>query len=56
MADTQRGRGTTAGISFGSIWFMGWLFTLGYAGLAFGSGFWALFVWPFYLGRALAGG
>lgn len=37
------------------LWFMGWLFTLGYLGLGFGKGLLALIVWPYYLGAALAG-
>ncbi|MEO0080308.1 MAG: hypothetical protein ABIK44_06505 [candidate division WOR-3 bacterium] len=38
----------------GPVWLIGWLFTIGYLHLPF---FWkgvlALFIWPFYLGRAL---
>jgi len=40
----------------GPVWFIGWLFTIGYLHLPF---FWkgvlALIIWPYYLGRALAG-
>lgn len=50
-----RGAASTS-ISFGSLWFVGWLFTIGYAQLGFFGGAWALLVWPWYLGRALAGG
>ncbi|MCL6466357.1 MAG: hypothetical protein K6T77_06340 [candidate division WOR-3 bacterium] len=39
----------------GTLWFIGWLFTIGYLHLPF---FWkgvlALFIWPYYLGRTLA--
>ncbi len=39
----------------GPVWFIGWLFTIGYLQLPF---FWkgvlAIIVWPYYLGRALA--
>ena len=42
-------------LSLGMLWFMGWLFTLGYLGLGFGKGLLALIVWPYYLGAALAG-
>jgi len=38
----------------GSIWFMGWLFTLGFAELAFWQGVLALILWPYYLGITLA--
>lgn len=34
----------------GSIWFAGWLFTLGYLQLPFWKGLLALIVWPYYLG------
>ena len=34
----------------GSVWFIGWLFTIGYLKLAFWKGFLALLFWPYYLG------
>jgi len=38
----------------GPVWFIGWLFTIGYLQLPF---FWkgvlALIIWPYYLGKAL---
>jgi len=38
----------------GSVWAIGWLFSIGYLHMPF---FWravlALFIWPYYLGRAL---
>ncbi|MEN9979456.1 MAG: hypothetical protein ABIK38_03815 [candidate division WOR-3 bacterium] len=38
----------------GPVWFIGWLFTIGYLQLPF---FWkgvlALVIWPYYLGRSL---
>ncbi|MEM9305563.1 MAG: hypothetical protein AAGE01_25865 [Pseudomonadota bacterium] len=36
----------------GPIWFIGWLFTIGFAKLSFGQGVLAIFLWPYYLGRA----
>ena len=40
----------------GPIWFMGWLFTIGYVG---GLVWWqiilAIVVWPYYLGRVVGG-
>jgi hypothetical protein len=39
----------------GPIWFIGWLFTIGYGKLTFGQGLLALVLWPFYLGRTLGG-
>jgi len=42
------------GTALGPLWFIGWLFTIGYLHLPF---FWkgvlALIIWPYYLGRAL---
>ena len=40
--------------SVGLIWIGGWLFTLGYLKLTFWKGVFALFVWPYYIGLALA--
>ena len=37
----------------GSVWFIGWLFTLGYAGLDLFHALIALVGWPYYLGLAL---
>jgi len=34
----------------GSLWFGGWLFTLGYLQLTFWKGLIALVVWPYFLG------
>jgi hypothetical protein len=34
----------------GSLWFAGWLFTLGYLQLTFWKGLVALVVWPYFLG------
>lgn len=37
----------------GSFWFMGWLFTIGFAGLSFWQGVLALVAWPYFLGTTL---
>lgn len=34
----------------GGLWFIGWLFTIGYLHLAFWQGVLALILWPYYLG------
>jgi hypothetical protein len=36
-----------------SFWFVGWLFTLGFADLATKQAIFAIIVWPYYLGQAL---
>lgn len=34
----------------GSLWFIGWLFTIGFLKLSFFKGVLALLVWPYYIG------
>jgi len=38
----------------GSIWIIGWLFSIGYCHLGFWQGVLALLIWPYHLGRLLA--
>ncbi|HXV12970.1 MAG TPA: hypothetical protein VEC56_02070 [Candidatus Krumholzibacteria bacterium] len=38
----------------GPIWFMGWLFTIGYVHLSFWKAVLALVIWPYYLGATLS--
>jgi len=40
----------------GLIWFIGWLFTIGYAKLGFWAGLFGIFVWPYFLGDHMASG
>jgi hypothetical protein len=49
-----KGKMEVAGL-VGPVWFMGWLFTVGFCHLAFGKAVWALVIWPYYLGTALRG-
>ena len=35
----------------GIIWLIGWLFTIGFAKLAFFKGLLAILIWPYYLGE-----
>lgn len=39
--------------NMGMIWFVGWLFTIGYLNLTFWKGALALVIWPYYIGEAL---
>ena len=39
----------------GTIWFMGWLFTIGYANLVWWQILVGIVVWPYFLGRAVSG-
>jgi hypothetical protein len=41
---------TTTGAGLGSIWFIGWLFTIGYANLLWWQAILAVAIWPWYLG------
>ncbi|PQA86893.1 hypothetical protein [Hyphococcus luteus] len=34
----------------GMLWFLGWLFSLGFLKMSFWKGLLALFVWPYFLG------
>jgi hypothetical protein len=40
--------------SFGMLWFMAWLFTLGLLHLSFWKGVAPLFIWPYYIGVFLS--
>ena len=37
----------------GTVWFGGWLFTLGFLRLVFWKGVLAIVLWPYYLGVAM---
>jgi hypothetical protein len=45
-----------AGTAGGVIWFIGWLFTIGYANLVWWKIIVGIVVWPFYLGDAVLAG
>ena len=34
----------------GMVWFIGWLFTLGFLHLVIPKALYAIFIWPYYLG------
>lgn len=38
----------------GVVWFVGWLFTIGFLKLTFGQGILALIIWPYYIGAYLS--
>lgn len=37
----------------GLLWFIGWLFTIGFVHLTFWKGVLAVLIWPYYLGVAV---
>ena len=47
-----RGKMEIAGI-VGPVWFIGFLFTMGYAQMSFGKVILVLLFWPYYLGSAM---
>lgn len=52
----QKDRGHAESASLvGPIWYIGWLFTVAFAKLPFLKAFYAILLWPYYLGSALAG-
>lgn len=40
----------SGGGCLGSLWAIGWLFTIGYLKLSFWKGVLAIFIWPYYIG------
>ncbi|MFC2071401.1 hypothetical protein ACFLUU_01600 [Chloroflexota bacterium] len=46
-------KGSAAGVSGGAIWFIGWLFTIAFADLAWWKMILGLVIWPYYLGIAV---
>jgi hypothetical protein len=44
---------TDAGSLGGSLWAMGWLFTIGYLHLPFGKAVLGIVLWPYYIGSTL---
>lgn len=51
--DGRGGGGAHPATGSGTLWVIGWLFTLGFAGLSVGKAILALLLWPYYLGAAL---
>lgn len=46
-------RGGGHGCGAGGLWFIGWLFTIGFLHLSFWKGVLALVIWPYYIGTFL---
>ncbi len=49
----QRRDGNAGAALGGVIWFIGWLFTIGFANLVWWKMLLGLIVWPYFLGQAL---
>ena len=54
MSNGNKHGSSGAPISIGSIWFIMWLFTIGYAELSFWKAVLAMVIWPYFLGAAVA--
>ncbi len=56
MSDEHRwNRRGGAGASGGIIWFIGWLFTIGFANLVWWKILLGIVIWPLFLGIAVRG-
>lgn len=53
MADRER-VSVDANVSLGSLWIVGWLFTIGFEQLTFWKGVLAVVIWPYFLGAGLS--
>jgi hypothetical protein len=42
-------------LSLGGLWFVGWLFSIGYLKLGFFQGLIGILLWPYFLGAHFAG-
>jgi hypothetical protein len=49
--ETRGRRVVVKAFSWGPIWAMGWLFTLGFAHLGFWKGVLAILIWPYFIGK-----
>ena len=56
MGDDQKivVKNVNHGAVFGPVWFIGWLFTIGYLHLELVRGILAIVLWPYYLGAHFA--
>lgn len=53
MHENRHGGGGAAGALSGTIWFIGWLFTIGFANLIWWKIIVGIVVWPYFLGLAV---
>ena len=49
----SKSRGAEAGAVGGIIWFIGFLFTIGYANLVWWKILLGIIIWPYFLGQAV---
>ncbi len=52
-SENTRRCGPQAPVSAGSLWFIGWLFTIGFTHPGFWKAVLGLLIWPYFLGTAI---
>ena len=53
MAGEKKQKGGGGPALAGTVWFIGWLFTIGYANLVWWKIVLGIVIWPYYLGVAV---
>ncbi len=53
MAQESKRSGNPTGALAGTIWFFGWLFTIGFAQLSWWKIIVGIVIWPYFLGIAI---
>lgn len=57
MSDNQKHPHTHTGSHLaGTLWAIGWIFTIGFAKLIWWQAILGIIIWPYYLGTLLSGG
>ncbi len=55
MADDRNVKvNVSGGGGMGAVWFIGWLFSIGFLHLTMPKALYAIIVWPYYLGQHFA--
>ena len=54
MSDNKNWKGHSASGLGGAIWFIGWLFTIGFAKLVWWQIIVGIVIWPFFLGATVS--
>lgn len=55
MSDHQKIRVNTSSSLAGTLWVIGWIFTIGFAKLIWWQGILGVIIWPYYLGVIFSG-
>lgn len=52
--ENKRGGGNMSSALAGTLWFIGWLFTIGFAHLSWWKIIVGIIIWPYFLGVAIS--